>query len=290
MSKVYAQREASIYWLGSRAYPSVFALQQQLWQARRDHAMGDVVLLLEHHPVITYGRNANLNHVLHDEAALRARGVALVASSRGGDVTYHGPGQLVAYPIVALKPDRCDVRCYVRSLAEVMILIAREYGVEAGTIDGMIGTWADAAAPQRWAGKAWAQSPAKLGAIGVRLSRWISMHGFALNVTTELSAFGLIVPCGIQQYPTTSLAALTGASPSLYDVATASLPCFERAMQLRAPRLIDVSHRADDELLQACLPAASSAGGAPSDSWRSSPMVQPPAPSHGSNKPHFTNG
>jgi len=200
------------------------ALQERLLEARKQQVIDDVVLLVEHEPVITLGRGADEGHVLMAEKALAQRGVDLVRTGRGGDVTYHGPGQLVGYPIVDLRPNRCDVRRYVRSLAEVMILMARDYGVEAGVVDGMVGVWADAGEPQQWAGEAWAATIVKLGAIGVRISRWVTMHGFALNVTTALEAFQLIVPCGLRDHGVASIRSLTGDAP---DVAALALTAAE---------------------------------------------------------------
>jgi lipoyl(octanoyl) transferase len=225
-------RSARALWLGRRAYEPVHALQKRLVDARRRGAVGDVVLLVEHDPVITLGRGADPAHVLFPDEALAARGVARAETGRGGDVTYHGPGQLVGYPILDLKPDRCDVRRYVRSLAEAMILIAREHHVEAGVVDGHIGVWVDALAPTEWAGAEWARELAKLGAIGVRISRWITMHGFALNLAVDLDAFGLIVPCGIRSHGVTSIEALTGKRPAVRDVALASAPLLARALDL----------------------------------------------------------
>ena len=238
------RRSITAYWLGRAPYERVHRLQERLVEARAQGRVGDVILLLEHEAVITLGRGAKLDHVLADEASLAQRGVALEETGRGGDVTFHGPGQLVAYPIVDLKPDREDVRKYVRDLAEVMIGLARDHGVGAGVVPGdqkLIGVWVDAAAPGAW-DEARAIASAKhepggegvdlrkLGAIGVRLSRWITMHGFALNASTDLGLFGLIVPCGIQDHGVTSLAALGKAAPSVEELAVSSLPHFARVL------------------------------------------------------------
>lgn len=234
-------------WLGRRRYDPIHTLQKQLVEARGKKAIGDVVLLVEHEPVITLGRGADPANVLLSSEALAARGVDRVETGRGGDVTYHGPGQLVCYPIVDLRPDRCDVRAYVRALAEAMILIAREHHVEAGVVDGMIGVWVDAHAPTEWAGPEWAREIRKLGAIGVRLSRWITMHGFALNLAVDLDAFGLIVPCGIREHGVTSIHALTGRRPEVRAVALASGPLLAQALGLELGPVEDVSGTSDLE-------------------------------------------
>jgi lipoyl(octanoyl) transferase len=236
-----APRPPRAAWIGRRRYEPVHALQERLVEARTEGRIGDVVLLLEHEHVVTLGRSADPSNVLLAREALAARGADLVATGRGGDVTYHGPGQLVAYPIVDLAPDRCDVRRYVRALAEVMIRIARDHHVEAGTVDGLIGVWVDRAAPTEWAGQAWARDLAKLGAIGVRLSRWVTMHGFALNLETDLDAFGWIVPCGIRDHGVTSIRELTGRSPSPRDVALASAPHFAGALAVPVTSVEDLS-------------------------------------------------
>jgi lipoyl(octanoyl) transferase len=232
-------------WLGRRRYAPIHELQRRLVEARAEGRIGDVILLLEHDPVITLGRGADAAHVLLPEAALAARGVDVVATGRGGDVTYHGPGQLVAYPVLDLKPDRCDVRRYVRALAEVMILLAREHHVEAGVVDGLVGVWVDREAPGEWAGAAWARDMAKLGAIGVRISRWITMHGFALNVAVDLDAFRWIVPCGIREHGVTSLRALSGRAPAVRDLALASAPQLARALHVSVSRVEDLSAEGD---------------------------------------------
>lgn len=227
-------RHLDAHWLGRIGYEDAHALQQELVHARIEGRIGDTLLLLEHDAVITLGRGAKAENVLD-----RGR-VPVIETGRGGDVTYHGPGQLVAYPIFDLKPDRQDVRRYVRDLAEVMIRVAREHGVEAGVVPGdakLVGVWVDANDPTRFDPDAFEQASigvpngvalAKLGAIGVRLSRWVTMHGFAFNVTTDLGQFGMIVPCGIRAHGVTSLAALGKVSEtiSVEEVARAAVRHF----------------------------------------------------------------
>jgi lipoyl(octanoyl) transferase len=206
-------RSMAVHGLGTVAYDAALALQERLLLARVRGEVGDTVLVLEHPPTITLGRGANARNVLADPDTLRARGVALVETGRGGDVTFHGPGQLVAYPILDLKPDRCDVRRYVRDLGRVMIGLARRAGLGAGMLEGdakLIGVWVDLDEPASWpeglaAGDVGPRRVAKLGAIGVRISRWVSMHGFAFNVATRLEDFRLIVPCGITDRGVTSV-------------------------------------------------------------------------------------
>ena len=177
-------------------YADAVELQQRLVAQRQRGLIVDQLLLLEHPPVITRGVRAGADNVLASSAVLRRRGVEIHDARRGGDVTYHGPGQLVGYPIVLLKPDRCDVHRYVRDLEEVLIRTVAEFGVRAKRIPGLTGVWV---------------GNDKLAAIGVRLSRWVTSHGFALNVTTDLDDFTLIRPCGLPDRGVTSLARLTGA-------------------------------------------------------------------------------
>lgn len=240
-------RSVALHWLGRIRYGRGHALQEKLVADRTAGRIGDTVLLLEHDPVITLGRGANEAHVLVDEQARRARGVDYFETGRGGDVTYHGPGQLVAYPIFDLKPDRCDVRRYVRDLARVMIALARDQGVDAGMIEGdakLVGVWVDLDSPHAWPQGLSAESTpgrrlAKLGAIGVRLSRWVTMHGFAFNVSTDLAGFEQIVPCGLSKHGVTSLAALGVPDQGVQETAHASAPhfaaVFEADVRFAAP-------------------------------------------------------
>jgi lipoyl(octanoyl) transferase len=214
-------------WLGRRRYQPVHELQQRWHAARQRGSVGDTVLLLEHEPVITLGRGAHRENLLAGEDVLPELGVELVATGRGGDVTLHAPGQLVCYPIVDLSPDRRDVRRYVRDLTETMRRLALDWNVSSGAVDGMVGLWVDALDPAHFAGAERAGRLSKLGAIGVRISRWVTMHGFALNLTTDLELFQLIVPCGISRYGVTSIQALTGRAPEVRASA-------ERAFELFA--------------------------------------------------------
>jgi lipoyl(octanoyl) transferase len=169
--------------------------------------------------VITLGRGAKPEHLLDSREALAARGIDVEDSDRGGEITLHAPGQLVAYPIVQLAPDRCDVRRYVRDLTATMRELLGPYGVDAGDMPGLVGLWVDAARPAAWPGAEQAVQPMKVGAIGVRISRWVTMHGFALNVCNDLSLFRSIVPCGVTAYGVCSLASLGAAAPGPSDLA-----------------------------------------------------------------------
>lgn len=195
--------------LGTLDYQAALDLQRELVEQRKRGEIPDQLLLLEHPDVITLGvknRGAR-SHVLESDAALAGKGIAVFETGRGGDVTYHGPGQLVGYPIIDLKPDRCDVHRYVRDLEEVLIRAVSDFGIDAGRVAGLTGIWVDAAGRQ-----------AKLAAIGVRISRWVTSHGFALNVATDLSRFELIVPCGIADKGVTSLAAILGQPVPMDEV------------------------------------------------------------------------
>jgi lipoyl(octanoyl) transferase len=186
-------------------YAEALSLQARLVADRQGDRVPDTLLLLEHEPVFTLGRNARAENVLHSEEALRARGFDVFETGRGGDVTYHGPGQVVGYPILDLSPDRCDVHRYVRDLEEVMVRTCADYGVAARRVAGMTGAWV---------------GDEKIGAIGVRIARWVTSHGFAFNVATDLAPFDLIVPCGIRGRGVTTLERLIDRPVPMADVAT----------------------------------------------------------------------
>jgi lipoyl(octanoyl) transferase len=191
--------------LGLVAYADALALQLALVEDRQRNRVPDVLLLLQHPHVLTLGvrNDGGRRHILASEDQLAARGVEIHESGRGGDVTYHGPGQVVGYPIVDLRPDRCDVHRYVRDLEEVLIRTAADFGVVAERVEGLTGAWV---------------GREKLAAIGVRISRWVTSHGFAFNVTTDLTYFDLIVPCGIADRGVTSLERLLGRQLDSYVV------------------------------------------------------------------------
>jgi lipoyl(octanoyl) transferase len=230
-------RELRALWLGRAAYEPVHALQHELQEARKAGRVGDTVLFVEHEPTITLGRGATPDHLLTSEAALSEAGIALVSTGRGGDMTLHAPGQLVCYPILDLHPDRMDVRRYVKDLNRIMMALAQSYGIHSGVIEKYIGLWADQANPSAWPGVEAARTPVKIGAIGVRISRWVTMHGFAFNLSTDLALFRLIVPCGISEFGVGSVASLTGSAPSVQSAAERSLPILADVFDYRVPEL-----------------------------------------------------
>ena len=187
--------------VGLIGYAEAWELQKRLVAARKTGAIEDVLLLCEHPHVITLGRNGKREHLLASEQVLRQKGVEFHSSDRGGDITYHGPGQLVGYPILNLGAIRKDVVWYVRMLEEVMIRATAEFGISAERVTGKTGIWVRGTNDSNAAGV----TEEKLGAIGVHISRWVTSHGFAYNVSTDLRYFDLIVPCGISGRKATSL-------------------------------------------------------------------------------------
>ncbi len=176
--------------LGLVEYEEGLRLQQAFLEARTQNLIPDTLFFLEHPHVLTLGRNAKIANIISSKEILEKMQIGIYETGRGGDVTYHGPGQIVGYPIISLAPDRCDVHRYVRDLEEVMIRTAKDFGITANRIAGLTGVWV---------------GQEKLAAIGVRISRWVTMHGFAFNVNTSLNYFKLIVPCGISDKGVTSL-------------------------------------------------------------------------------------
>ena len=214
-------RELEVRRLRLIGYQEALELQRELVEERRANRIPDLLLLLQHPPVITLGvrsETARANIVATSER-LAELGIEVHETGRGGDVTYHGPGQIVGYPILDLRPDRCDVHKYVRDLEEVMIRTCADYGIAAGRIAGLTGTWVGAE---------------KIGAIGIRISRWITSHGFAFNVRTDLDHFKLIVPCGISDRGVTSLERLTGRTIALDAVEDALIRRFSEVFERRA--------------------------------------------------------
>jgi lipoyl(octanoyl) transferase len=184
--------------LGLIGFAEAFALQKRIVAARKAEAIGDVLLLCEHPHVITLGRSGKRENLLASDRVLAQKGVEFHATNRGGDITYHGPGQVVGYPVIQLGAIRRDVVWYVRMLEEVMIRACADFGIEAQRESGKTGVWVGGGVRN-------AVQAEKIGAIGVHISRWVTSHGFAFNVSTDLRYFDLIVPCGIAGRTATSL-------------------------------------------------------------------------------------
>ncbi len=212
-AQMWRARSLAVRYPGRLAYGEAVALQEDLVRRRRHGRIPDTLLLLEHPHVITVGSGGDRRHVLDSPTELAARGIEVHRAGRGGDATYHGPGQIVGYPILDLKPDLKDLHAYLRALEEVLIRALGSFGVKGGRDRSATGVWA---------------GDAKVAAIGIRVSSgWISSHGFALNADTDLSYFGTIVPCGLAGRPVTSLTRLLGYRVPPHTVA----PSIARAMQ-----------------------------------------------------------
>lgn len=196
-----------VVWLtGHRPYRQVWDLQREIHAERCAGRCADTLLLLEHRPVVSVGRNGDVSNLNRSEDQLRTLGIDLVRTDRGGDITYHGPGQLIGYPIVDLKALRRGIRKFIEEIEEGLICAVARYGIEAGRAEGRTGVWVGSE---------------KLASIGLKASRSVTMHGLALNISTDLSAFDLIVPCGIRECTMTSMERLLGTAPELRSVGEA---------------------------------------------------------------------
>lgn len=204
-----SRRTLEASYLGRVAYKAGLRLQESRVDAVQNGEEVDGLFLLEHDPVLTLGRNAQRENIVATDEALSKLGIEVHECGRGGDVTYHGPGQLVGYPIVNLAPDRKDLGKYVRNLEEAIIRTLAGYGVEGRRFQRLTGVWI---------------GEEKVAAIGVRVSRWVTSHGFALNISSNLDHFRTIVPCGIRNYGVTSLERILDEPPSLEDVARKFAP------------------------------------------------------------------
>jgi len=220
-------RNCELWDLGRIEYGAALELQRALVEKRKRGAIPDQFLIVEHPHVITLGRNGKPEHLLGSETALRRAGISFSATDRGGDITYHGPGQVVGYPILDLRDWKRDVVAYVRALEQTIIDALTEFGVAAGRIEGCTGCWVDGG---------------KIAAIGVHISRWITSHGFALNLTTDLSYFQYIVPCGLAR-PVTSMAE-QGRSAPRSDVVDALARHFARHFHLEIVQPVTTSKEA----------------------------------------------
>src|SRR3954471_18389664 len=212
-----SNRELWLEDLGRRPYGEVLALQRQIAAERIAGQREDTLVLVEHEPVITLGRSSKDAHLLADAAILKARGVDLFEIERGGDVTFHGPGQLVGYPIIDLSQHKQDLHWYLRQLEQVLIDALSEFGIEGSRVEKYTGVWV---------------GDRKIASIGVHARSWVTWHGFALNVSTQLSYFDLIVPCGIPGVRMTSIAGELGAAVSLSHVGEVVADHFGRVFAL----------------------------------------------------------
>lgn len=230
-------------WLGRVRYSDAFSLQRSLFERRKTDVAPDTLLLLEHEPVYTLGRRGKPEDVLADETLLRSIGAEVVETDRGGEVTYHGPGQLVVYPVISIRAAELGPVTYVRILEQVVIDTLRRYGVNGHRVVGKTGVWVG--------GEPGAKPPAganpsgrKIAAMGVRVSGGVTMHGMAVNVSTDLAYFSHIVPCGMPSLAVTSIKAETGSAPEVKAVAFAAAELLAQLLQrtlvqVEASELID---------------------------------------------------
>lgn len=263
----------SVLNLGACDYATALRLQETLVELRKQQRVGNVLLFVEHPPVITLGRNARESNIVASPELLAQRGVEVHEINRGGDVTFHGPGQLVAYPIFDLRSfePKLGVIEYVRRLEEVLMRICAQYAIETQRIAGMTGVWTFASVPPRLNGRTMGRdyvpagdivaepqekwSERKVAAIGVHVSRGVTSHGFALNVTTDLSCFHLIVPCGLTK-PVTSIEFETGLRPSLDEVMTIAARTFGELLRSQMLWLESIHDLVPESSGDSQLPAA----------------------------------
>lgn len=218
-----------VRWLGTIDYREAWDLQNRLAQQRLAGEIPDTLLLLEHPATITLGRGADDAHIVAQPERLARMGIEVVETNRGGDVTYHGPGQLVGYPILNLNepPHLADLHRYLRQLEETLILALAGFGIVAGRFPGHTGVWTGLDGPDA----------RKVAAMGIRTSRWITQHGFAINVCTNLSHFDLIVPCGIREFGVTSLSQLLNQHVETAELIPEVIQCFESVFDLKCGSL-----------------------------------------------------
>jgi lipoyl(octanoyl) transferase len=217
------RRVCEVNFSGRVKYAEGLAMQAEAVEGLRQGTAAEQLFLLEHNHVFTLGRAAKAANILASPEQLEAQGIEIHETGRGGDVTYHGPGQVVGYPIINLKPDRCDVHVYVRDLEEVLIRTLADFGIEGARIAGLTGVWV---------------GNEKIAAIGVRIARWITSHGFALNVNTDLNYFRLLIPCGITDKGVTSLAKILAREIDIREVSQVAAShfaaVFSRELKLQA--------------------------------------------------------
>lgn len=203
--------------LGLTPYKKVWELQKELVLKRQKDEIPDTLLLCEHPPTYTLGKSGKTQHLLADEKILKEIGAEFIQIDRGGDITFHGPGQLVAYPVLKLKEFQLDVHQYLRALEKTTIQALSQYGIQAGQLEGLTGVWVD---------------EAKIAAIGVRLSRWVSMHGIAVNISPDLNYFKHIIPCGISSKSVTSLKEILKRDISVADFSKNFVSAFENVFSV----------------------------------------------------------
>jgi lipoate-protein ligase B len=216
------ERPCEIIDIGLCSYAKAYDFQKKLARSKREGAISDSLILVEHFPVLTLGRRGRREHILVTTDHLRSLGIEVLDVDRGGDVTYHGPGQLVGYPILDLRGRREDVNWILRSIESALIASLKEFGIEAGVEPGLTGVWVNGA---------------KIAAIGIGISHWVTYHGFALNVAPDMSHFNLIIPCGIRDKPVTSMREALGEKPAMDDVKKAVVKHFCRVFALRPSKL-----------------------------------------------------